>query len=342
MTFIPTKWTTGDWIPRRGLKAWHAADTTDTGAGVDDASGNSFHLDSGIGPGNATVLTADVINGLPGLYFSGVDVPPPLRSNQGNVTLRHAFVVAAYEDAAFPSGEPGYAGLLSGITTGDLLVGNPSSTKFFDLNLETFGTYSYRRRDMAFNENNMQASFNDSISVFEVSISSGVTFDDIQVGMHRNAGSTRRWKGFFVEQMLYDRVLADFERHQVYEYLAMKYRLWKRDKSDLDVFPFQPNWARSLTADKVVLASRSVSGATKARSKSAAKKSFEASFEDRLAEEYDAAYAFWDQKYPGTSFIYRDDAFSPARDTEVLFTSPMPNQQAGYNQINYGLQFLEV
>lgn len=337
MALIETKWTKGDFIPRSGLIAWHSADTTDTVTELKDSSGTGRDMKDQVAP--LPTLTPNIINGLPGVSFDGVDDNPLIYT--GNVTPYHVFVIAAHADASFPAGEPGNAGLLTGVTSGDILVGNASSTRFFDFDFESLGTYKFRRRDVLFAENDLQAAFSNAISIFEVSLSSGWTLDGIQVGRQR-AFAGRRWKGYWLEQLLYSRVLTDTERQQIYEYIAMKYLLWRRVASGLDVWPFQPEWQRSLTTDKLVLRSGSVSGAVKARSKSAAKKGFEASFENRRAEEYDAAQAFWNSKYPGTSFIYRDDAFSPSRDTEALFTSSLPQQATSYHDISYGLQALEV
>lgn len=341
MTLIPTKWTTGDWIPRRGILGWHSADTAfavTNAIDLPDIAGSVGTLYGAIN--NSPAVVPNVQNGYAALRFNGT-TSRGSASLAGSFNIKHAFVVAGHNGEDFGST---YRGLLTtssaAVTPNIILTGNTgNSTTFFDY--AWVGDYQFRRFGVPFAANASPGSFNGEIGVFEVSRTGGMLLDSIQIGMDRNFFD-RVWDGDWFEQILFDRVLSENEVRMVYEYFAMKYNLWKRDATDLDIFPFQPNWARGLTGDKVVLASRSVSGATKARSKSAAKKSFEASFEDRLVEEYDAAYAFWDQKYPGTSFIYRDDAFSPARDTEVLFTSPFPQQQAGYNQINYALQFLEV
>lgn len=341
MALIETVWTKGDFIPRSGLIAWHAADTAANGMEIDDASGNGRHLNTG--PFTTPPdFVLDVINGLPALEFDGVN-HDPLKWASVIPNVRNAFVVAAHSDAAFPAGGAGNGGLLTGVTAGNILVGNVSSTRFFDFNFDSFGPYSYSRRDVKFPETDMQAAFNNNISIFEVAIGGGggIALDGIQVGRQVDVVD-RIWKGYWCEQIIYSRVLEATERQQVYEYLAMKYRLWRQVSSGLDVWPFQPQWQRSLTNDKLVLRSGAVSGAVKARSKSAAKKGFEASFENRRAEEYDAARAFWDLKYPGTPFIYRDDAFTPARDAEVLFTSSLPQQAGSYHDINYGFQCLEV
>jgi hypothetical protein len=257
--------------------------------------------------------------------------------------VKHIFVIAAYADATFPtSGGAGeYAGLLSGIDTANnaILVGDPTTTKFFNVG---YGAgHQYRRRDVIYAESNMQAAMSGAISIFEVSLASGWPLDGIQIGKDRTFAN-RKWKGPFVGDLMWNRVLADTERFDVYEYIATKYWLWKRVSSGLDVWPFQPNWTRPLTVDKRVLSSTSVSGANKSRSKGTAKIGIEPQFDLRGPEEYDAAVAFWNDKYPGTSFIYRDDAFSPARETEMRFVSGIQQQAASTREISYSFQAVQV
>lgn len=335
MALIETIWTQGHYIPKKDLIAWHAADTTNTASAVDDASGNGRHMTCA---SSQPAFLTNVINGLPAIEWDGTDNP---LAYSGTVFPYHAFVVACYTDTAFPAGDLGNGGLLTGVTAGDILVANVSSTRFFDFDYEALGTYKYRRRDVQFAENDLQSSFNNAMSIFEVSLTSGYTLDGIQVGQQRNI-TARKWKGRWCEQLIYGRVLAEQERLMIYEYLAMKYLLWRRVASGLDVFPFQPNWQYALTADKLVLSSTAVSGSVKARSKSSAKISYDLRFENRWQPEYDATRSFWDLKYPGTSFIYRDDAFSPARDTEVLFASPMSSNRTDTHDFDYALAVTQI
>lgn len=165
--------------------------------------------------------------------------------------------------------------------------------------------------------------------------------DGIVIGGDRGF-STHKWKGPFCLNLMYSDIKTGNDRLDIYEYIALKYLLWKRNSAGLDVWPFNPDWGRTLAAGKRVLSSTAVSGENKSRSKSTAKKAFEAQFESRWPEEYDAAYAFWNEKYPGTSFIYRDYAFSPERDTEARFVSDLPQQATDYRDINYSFQAVEV
>lgn len=333
-------------VTRNGLQAWHAAsdyaDSNPDGTPITLMQDKSINGRDLICDSSEPTFQTDIINGHPAIEFSGSNNPLYW---SGALLTKHVFIIAAYADAAFPavSGAGEYAGLVSGIddTNINILVGNPSSTKFFDNNFEGSGDYVYRRRDVQFAENDLQASFNNAISIFEVSHSVGFSLDGIQIGRDRER-TTRKWKGYVCEDLFFSRVLSYAERHDIYAYLAMKYWLWRRVASGLDVWPFQPEWGQPSALSKTVLSSRSVSGAFKGRSKGTKKLGIQPQFEARMPEEYDAAVEFCDTKYPGTSFIYRDDAYSPARDTEMLFLSEIQQQAANFRDINYTFQAQQV
>jgi hypothetical protein len=333
-------------IPSSGRIGWWEADTLtslDEGEDADvwpEKFGNGKDLECF---GTPPTFDADRINGLPAVKWDGTQ--DPLLWSGSGVTLKHAFMIGAYADAAFPaSGGPGeYAGMLSGIDNSShgILTGNPSSAKWFDYNYEAIGDYIFRRRDVRMTESLQESSFSGVISIFEVSIDAGIGLDGVQFGRDRG-WTTRKWKGPIVGGGLFDRVLSDSERRDIYEYLAIKYILWKRTSSGLDVWPFEPNWSRPLTVDKPVLSSIAVSRARKSRSKGTRKRGVQLQFEARGPEEYDTAIAFWDAKYPGTSFVYRDDAFSPSRDCEMVFTGGIDQQSNDARDITYGWTGEEV
>ena len=336
MSFVPNIFTRGDFIPKLGLEAWYAADHTDTAASIVDASGKSPDIVREANPG--PTLTANVINGLPSMVFDG-STNYPLRCTRAFVA-RHVFTVAAYADAAFPSGEPGFAGLVSGLfesATRQVLVGDAATTKFFD-----FGpTRTYRRRDVPFAQSDMQASFSNAMSVFEISDAAGWNLDGIQIGRQTDYAN-RRWKGPWCETLIYNRLLSETERFDVYAYLAMKYRLWRRTAAGLDVWPFQPNVSYQVSHDKLVLSSTAVSGRSVARSKTSAKRGYDLAFETRREIEADTARAFWNAKYPATSFVYRDYSRTTPLDVEVKFAGGISEKLNGWNDVDYAIQIGEV
>lgn len=327
-----TDWTKLGIVPKAGMIAWNGyKEGESTNSIASDLSGNGRDLDAvGADP---PALQMAVINGQPAWYFNGTD---DALLWSGSITTKHLFVLAAFEDASFSD----FQGLYSNAdqNSGDILVSNPTGTNMFDFS--SIITYTYRKNDVSFANNAQAAPMGGQFGLIEVSSATGWAANGIQIGDQQSLG--RKFKGWFVESIPYSRVLADFERIAVYEYFAMKFNLWRQVASGLDVWPFQANWAYPFPTDKAVLASRSISGAFKAREKRPAKDAWELSFATRSPEEVDAAKAFWNAKYPGTSFIYRDDAYSPARDTEVLFTSGINRQVNGFRDIDYELRIEEV
>lgn len=324
-----TDWTLNDWIPRANLTAWHFVE--DDPALISDFSGNSRDLEA---TGDEPELQADILNGQPALYFDGTQ--DQLLTYTGSVTMKHAFVLAAFEESAFAQ----YRGLLTGLSANWLLTGSNSGTKMVHHGAAT--PSSYFKGGVSFGSSDMQAPMNGEFRLIEaVAHESHKTFNGIQVGRNGD-DTTYRMKGWWADQVIYSTPQTAEARRKIYEYFATRYHVWELDADAANVWPFQPNWARPIASDKLVLASQTVSGSRKSRSKSAAKDAFEIKFDTRTAEEYDAARAFWNEHYPGTPFIYRDEAFSPARDRLVQFVSPIVMQQNSYHDIDYTFQLLEV
>lgn len=332
-------------IPKTGLECWYEANGITgvaDGGNVTAWPDKSTHGRDMACVSNYPTFDANAINGLPAIVWDGTQKPLNVTDA---FTAKHLFVIGAYADAAFPAGGgPGeYAGLVSGIdNTGvALLVAKPSDTKFFDFSYETYGDYRYYIRGVRHPANDQVAPMSGGIAVMEIRYPPGFSLAGIQMG-HDRKFTNREWKGPGVALWAWSRELAEFEVRDVYEYAAVIYHLWQQNDAGLDIWPFQPNWARPLAIDKPVLSSVSVDRSRKSRSKGSAKKGVQLQFENRSPEEYDAAVAFWDAKYPGTSFIYRDLAFSPARDTEMVFTAGIAQQSADTRDITYTIQAEEV
>lgn len=327
-----------------GLLQWAEADfVTGLADGasvttVPDVSGNARMLSVA---SNKPTYETDIINinGYPAIYFNGSRNPLVWT---GTVLPKHIFVVAAYEDAQFPADYPGL--LSSASSGGDPLVGNPSSTRFFDFDYETYGDYKFRRRDVQFAENNLQAAFNNQISIFEISFPPSFTMDAIQVGKH--AGHpTRLWKGYWVGQLLFDRVLNDGERFRIYNYWAMKYRIWPQaviGSTTYDVYPFAANKAVAGEIDRENYVSHPYSGDPKVLTRGNFAGRYNLSYLIRHPEEFKAGRAFHQQKGRSGKFIFRDHRFLPAEDHIVQFTSPFRDQGTETTfRHNYGFDVSE-
>jgi hypothetical protein len=323
------------WVTKSGLLAWHKYEAgVSTNGLCNDYSGNGRHLVRARDP---PTLTADVLNGQHGWHFDATK--NPLMYTGATVTSKHVFILASYDDATFNEFRSLLAGA-SGTSSQYLLLGDSGTDHFVDPGIGA--NFTYRKSDILYADNNAKAPMDGAFALIEVQMPSGYDLSDIQVG-NADGLSNHAWKGYFVEQMIYSRVLSDNERHDIYEYIAMKFLLWKQNSAGLNVFPFQPNWGQPLSHSKRVLSSSAVSGAYKARSKSTQKKSIQPQFESRIAEEYDTAVAFNDEHYPGSTFIWKDDGFSPARETEMRFLSDVQmTRSEDFNDKDYNFQAVEV
>lgn len=88
--------------------------------------------------------------------------------------------------------------------------------------------------------------------------------------------------------------------------------------------------------------SASINGSYIARAKTARKIAASLRFTGRSPEEIEAMAAFWDEHHPAKTFIYRDEAVSPAADYEVRFTSGVSHSLSGYQIGDYELNISEV
>lgn len=311
-------------IPKTGLMAWYKYDAaTSANGNINDASGNGRHL---VQATNPPILTANAWKGQYGWLFDGTKNPLVWT---GSIAPKQIFVIAALEETTFTVNR----GLVSGPTVGDWLTTENAGNKFF-----TFGTpYDYRKSDVAFADFDWKAPIGLVPELIEVTYPSPITMDGLQIGQQK-ADTSRKHKGIFLDFFAYSSDRTDAEKLSIAEYAALFYKIWRKNADNLDVWPFQPDWTRGLASEKLVLSSTSVNGAIKARAKSTAKTGIEAGFSSRWVEEYDAAYAFWDAKYPGTPFIYRDYGFSPSRDIPCRFVTGLGMKQDDYHAINYGWQ----
>lgn len=206
------RWKNAGVVPTSGLLAWHMFETANSGdALVLDYSGNARHLTAtGLNP---PAIQFNVITGQPAWYFNGTTTDP--LNYTGAVSVKHAFILASAEEAAFTANR----GLLSGVTSGDILASNNSGDTFFDLSLGV----TYRKNGTTFLESNQKAPMDEAFGLMEISDPDGFGLDGIQVGKQKNLAG-RIWKGWWAEQLIYNRVLTDTERASVMLYFNAKYR----------------------------------------------------------------------------------------------------------------------
>lgn len=327
MTYIGSPWEKSDLISRRGLDAWIMSDAHDSAAApVVDSSG--FGRD--LSPFGMTPTMAGVLNGKTAFNFATGRLASLVPFTAG---VKHVFAVAAYTGATFAD----YAGLVSGIAAGDCLVGTAGTDKFFD-NLDGSTT---RRNDLLSLREAPVAGIPAFVE-WRAPAGPGVSMDGFQIGRHRDFLG-RFWVGPVWEAWAYTVNLTPLELLGLHRYIAMKYHLFPHfNAAGLKIFPFPTEWSRSLTAAKQVLMSRSISGKIKQRSKTTvAKRTIEASFDERRILEYNSALAFHTEHYGIKSFLFRDFTRNPAEDLEAYFAGEIQERPDGSERTSYGFTIAE-
>jgi hypothetical protein len=322
-------------VSQTGLVCWHKYKAGSSANNfIEDLSGNKRDL--GCNPINSPVLSA-MDNGKMGWVFDGSD--EPLEAVFGNHTAYHFFVVGSHHDAAFAA----YQGLMSGRTTGDVLISNNTGVNFFDYT-GTYGTIGYRKANVSYANATQSAPMNDVNSVIEVIMPGGLLMDGLKIGQQRTL-SGRLWEGKYLESIVYNRVLSDSERMRMYQYFAKMYHIWEKSTSaGPNIFPFTNNWNSPEVRKKRVLADEAEDGSMTYRTKRGKKRYLDLEFTRRTADELQASEQFYDEHHPGIEFVYRDRTVYPHEDLTVRFPpeaelEDVPGSPTGFS---YKLKMNEV
>jgi hypothetical protein len=299
------------------------SDAHDAADEVQDSSGNGHNLF----PKGDEPAMAGVLNGKTAFTFAGSD---GLTTDDEIGGLRYIFAIAAYTGATFAD----YAGLVDGSALGDLLVGSSGSSSFF-----AFPNGATRAKNSVAGNS---APVSGVPAVVEWKAPGGVPTTGLVLG-HQRGYVSRHWTGPIWEVITYSVVPNALEILNLHRYAAIKYHLW----NDLTlagpkIYPFPTDWSRSLTAAKQVLISRSISGKIKQRAKTTvAKRTIEATFDERRMLEYDAALAFHTEHYGVKSFIFRDWTRDPAVDLEAYLAGEIQERPDGAERTSYGFSIAE-
>lgn len=316
-------------IPKSNLLAWYEADSQRSNGDFFDLSLNARHL---VMPGSsAPVVQSNVANKRKGVYWDGTKNPI---AHSGSLSLvKHIWIIASYDDATFGAE---YRGLLSDIATNGFLVGDQSTAKFFDFSFSSYG-YQYRKRDIAYADNNQLAPVSGQISILEISFDSGVGMDGIQIGQDRNI-TARKWKGHFLASLFYSELQNENLRKQIYRYFAMKYHLWTQTSDNLNVFPFAASWRDTFEADKDAIVYKPLNASPVVRVRRGLEREAEVTFPHRYQAEIDATDAFYNATFPDYAFTYRDYSIVPYRDYEARFISKVNRTPEGVNLGTYSFK----
>lgn len=321
------------YVPNNNLQAWFAADKSisDSGLMLPDLSMNSRHVSASA---SLPVIQNNKLNGFPALYWDGTKNP---LTYSGNLTMRHLFIVCAYDGATFGN----YPGIISGAAEA-ILEGHLGQTKFFDNLYTNYGNFSFFKSFVTFPESNQQAKMSGAFAIYEIQYPTGINLTGINLGRDR-ADNTRKWKGWLSEAMIYSDVLNEFLREQIYYYFALKYRLWRENADGLKIFPFFSNKTSSMERNKSAFISEAYNGDLKALVRGNYKRSYELPFLLRPQAEFEAAEDFHAQHYPLQKFIFRDGRSYPAKNLTVRTNSSFKESGSDVTfRFNYSFGITEL
>lgn len=321
-TIVPFLWSKRQIVPVPDMLFWHALDEAEDATDIQDYSGNKRNL---IVESSAPVLQSDVINGLPGVYFDGTKNPLNFTED---ITLKHLFLITAFDGATFTGNE----GLISGVGTNSILLGNGAGTnKFANL---AFGDFVYRKSDVELAESN-ELSPMVNFEILELVFPTGYALDGIQIGQDiTNVG--RKWKGWWIEQIGYGAVKNWFERMRVYHYFACKFHLWRELSDGTKIFPFPNNHQSPFTPLRYKIQSPPLpNGKIKTRVKGSKLQAFDFNYGVRAQYEADAIDAFETDYFDGRVIAVENNSFYPPRRFNIIPTTDISVEPNGINLFGY-------
>jgi hypothetical protein len=212
-----------------GVWGWYEPSQAQSTGFWTDLSGNARDLQVNDLLVNHPTFTPNQLNGYGGVVWTSSKSPFEITAP---LTFHHAFLVAKFGGAAFPSnGNQGdFPGLLSDKTVSTagglaLLLGSPGATRFFDNNYDSVLNVEYRKNGISFPESAAEAPMN-SFAVIEYSLINGSGFNlgGIQLGQDREL-TQRRGAWTIVEAIICDKAKSVQDRREITEYLLIKYNL---------------------------------------------------------------------------------------------------------------------
>lgn len=179
-------------------------------------------------PGAAEPVWRALETGERYVEFSGTDDPLQSASGLPSANLKHLFVVAAFDGAAFDD----YNGLITQHAAAQpILIGDDGTTKFFNASLTAT---EYRKSGTLYAASNMQAPMN-TPELVEFKYPTGFDITDLQIGKDRDQPD-RLWAGPFHFAVGLARAATALELRQIRLYANLRSRLWIALEQTLD-FP---------------------------------------------------------------------------------------------------------
>lgn len=288
-----------------------------------DHSGNDRTISAA---SNYPLNSTPAINGKAAIYWDGT---MNSLANAESFPVQCGWIVAKYNDAAFPSGANGYKGLLTDLDSLPVLVGSQESANFFDFGYEFF---EFRTSDRIRPVNNAPAPMT-AYKVIFFRFWQPRVFNGVQLGQDRNL-TGRKWKGFVGLLALYSRNFCESDIRKYSKIIADNFAL-----SLADVYPYQSDKNAPRNSVQGVNFYDPPEGARISEVLSDAKISFDLQFTSRRQAEVNEFLDYHESHYaPALPCIYRDYKFIPPRDYEGYIDSPY-DLDGAVNNFSYSFRF---
>jgi hypothetical protein len=199
---------------------WHSLDEQTPADGDDvtvltDEAGN-FELTAA---GTEPVWRQLANGGEKYIEFDGANAPLESAVSASSFNVKHLFIVAAFDLAAFDD----YNGLISPLSAANgILVGDDGTTKFVNF---SFPSAEYRKSGTVYAAANMQAPMSGQAELMEFRYATGFDLDNLQIGKDRDF-TGRLWDGAFHFAAGFPRILTDLEIEQMRLYANLRSRLY--------------------------------------------------------------------------------------------------------------------
>ncbi len=248
--------------------------------------------------------------------------------NTAQFQLNCGFILAKYDSATFAD----YNGLISDCGDVGIIAGNTGGNTLFNFN---HSLYEFRMNDRIYPSSSAPGPMNNFRLLF-FKFWTPIQLNGIQIGDDRNF-SGRKWNGSVKLVALYSRHFCERDIRAMAKTIADAYSL-----TLADVFPYQADYASEFVSSKKVLRSGNDEFGSVTRVKRGKKQKFKLNFTNRSQNELDSSDTYLDTHHPELPFVYRNYAFIPPRDTEVLSLSDEVGKSSnGVNLWNYSFEARE-
>lgn len=283
-----------------------------------DLSGWNRHLTAGSAQ---PLIEAAAVNGKKSIIWDGSKNP---LSNDSIFTVKAGFLVAKI-NGTFDA----HRGLLSTLEAFGILVGDSGTDNFYDLK---YDFYEYRLNDRIYSPVTAYAGgmFTqvhtppapvDQWAVIFFRYWKTILMDGAQLGRDR-LDNTRKFKGEVALMALYNRDFCETEIRNMHLSIGYSYQIGIAEK-----FPFFATKGDEKTLSKRVLSDGQDEPVL--RIKRTKRTFFDITASVRRQEEINRFRAFWNEFYPGKSFIFRDHDLVPPEDTVCKIPVPSEPTVAG-------------